>query len=157
DLAESPKIVIIELGIVLRSASPATRRLNRDQGLEELHDLGSFDLDIRPEIDDPGEPWLSLSMPAARPSQWVGRRDGGCIAPDECAGQSACSLEERMLGGGTARLLATPMQMKFILDLASLRVSPVTARRYHHGRRPEHELQVPACDRWRSVGLDCQD
>jgi hypothetical protein len=46
------------------------------------------------------------------------------------------------------------MQVKLVLDLASLRVSPVTARRYHHCRRTEHELQVPAGDRWRSVGLD---
>ena len=150
--------MVIEHGVVRWIAPPApTPTLNRDQGLEKLDNFGRLYLDVRSEINDPGEPWLSLSMPAARPSQWVGRRDGGRIARDECAGQSACSLEESMLGGGTARLLATPMQVKLFLDLASLRVGPVTARRYHHGRRPEHELQVPACDRRRLVSFDCQD
>ena len=52
----------------------------------------------------------------------------------------ACSDAERE---GSS---ATPMKMKLILDLARLRVSPVTARRDHHGRRPEHEFQVPPGD-----------
>ena len=46
------------------------------------------------------------------------------------------------------------MQMKLILDLAALRVSPLTARRDHDSRQPEHELQVPPRDRRRMVGLD---
>jgi hypothetical protein len=125
DLAKSPKIIIIELGIVLRSASPAaSRKLNRDERLEELDDFGSIDLDIRPEIDDPGEPWLTLSMPAAGPSQWVGRRNGSCIAANESAGQSACALEESVFGGGAARLATPPMQVQFLLDLAALRIDP---------------------------------
>jgi hypothetical protein len=62
-----------------------------------------------------------------------------------------------MLGGGTARFLATPMQMKFIFDLACFRVSPMPAGRNHEGRRAKHELQVPACDRRCLISLDRQD
>jgi hypothetical protein len=158
DLTKSRKIEVIEFGVVLRSAPPpAACALNRNQRLEQLDDFGRLNLNVRPEIDDPGEPWLPLPMPAARPSQWMRRRDGGRIGPHKCAGRRARSLEESMLGAGTARLFAAPMQMKLILDFAALRVSPVTARRDHHGRRPEHELQVPPRDRRRLVGLDGQN
>jgi hypothetical protein len=55
DLAERAKIIVIELGTMLRSAPPAaTRTLNRDQRLEKLDHFGSLDLDVRPKIDDPG-------------------------------------------------------------------------------------------------------
>ena len=155
DLAERQEILLVELWRQCGAdpRAPALAR-KRDQGLELLDRLGGIDLHLRPEIDDASQARLILAMPAAGPSQRMGRRHGCRIGPREGASQRAGSLERSMLGPGAGGLATTPVQVQLILDLAGLRVSPATARGDHDGRPPEHELQVPPRDRRRMVGLD---
>ena len=129
-------------------------RGSRDQGLELLDRLGGIYLDLRPEIDDASQARLILAMPAAGPSERMGRRHGCRIGPREGASQRAGALEHSVLGPGPRGLATTPVQVQLILDLAGLRIGPATARGDHDRRPPEHELQVPPRDRRRMIGLD---
>ena len=140
------EILIVELGSCGVPLAPAViRTLNRDQWLQQLDHFGGLDLDVGPEIDDPGQPRLVLTMPAA--GQRRGWTSETAVASAPTKAQVNARACFRMACSGPEREGSRQRQWRCSLSSTT----PVSGSAHWPPDAtttvgdPSTELQVPAC------------